>query len=197
MSTVVTCPQCQTRMDLPNELADQPVQCHRCLSIFERGRTAPSMAIQAGAAPLSKPHHESANGGGTHPKPHHESANGPGRESPPHREARAPFPIVPILILLLGILFIVLIGSVGFNIWFIVTPEHGFRANPQLQRAEALAQQQRVIAEQAVKAAEIDKNQAKLVQAQQAKQIDELKRQRDEALQKIETLESRLKNGNR
>jgi hypothetical protein len=112
--------------------------------------------------------------------------------SPPHREARAPFPVVPILVVLLGMMFFLLVASIGFNVWIFLTPDHGFRGNLQAQRAEEVARQQRVLAEQAAQAAELNKKQADLMQAQLQKQLQDLRRQRDEALQKLHEAEQRL-----
>ena len=35
MSIAVTCPECQSRFDLPDDLADQPIRCHRCDHTFD------------------------------------------------------------------------------------------------------------------------------------------------------------------
>jgi hypothetical protein len=168
------CPQCQERIDVPGDLADQPIQCHRCMTVFERGKAVASVAVHAGPAPTAAPSSRA-------PEP----TLSP---SPPHREARAPFPWIPLLVLLLGILFFLLVASVGFNVYMMVVPEQGFRLNARAAQAEAVAQQQRVMAEQAMRDAEANRKQADLNQARLQKQLEDLRRERDEALEKLRLL---------
>jgi uncharacterized paraquat-inducible protein A len=177
MSIVVTCPQCQARIAVPGDLADQPVQCHRCMTVFERGKELASAAIQAGpaptAVPLSRP---------LAPEP---------SAALPHREARAPFPLVPLFVLLLGILVFLLIASIGFNVYMMVIPDQGFRVNQQVRQAEMVAQQQRAMAVQAMQDAEANRKQADLNQARLQKQLEDLRRERDEALAEVRRLQGK------
>jgi predicted nucleic acid-binding Zn-ribbon protein len=172
MSRVVTCPQCQTPIEVPGDLADQPIQCHRCMTVFERGKAVASVAVHAGPAPTVAPSSRA-------PEP---------TLSPPHREARAPFPWIPLLVLLLGILFFLLVASVGFNVYVMVIPEQGFRFNENVRRAEQVAAEQRLAAQQAMQAADANKKQADLNQARMQKQLEDLRRERDEALEKLRLL---------
>jgi hypothetical protein len=172
MSMTATCPQCQARIEVPGDLAEQPIQCHRCMTVFERGKAVASAAIQVGPAPPAAPP-----SGATEPAP-----------SSPHREARAPFPLIPLFVLLLGILLFLLVASIGFNVYMVVVPDQGFRVNDRAVQAEARERQQRLMAEQAMQAAEANRKQADLNQARLQKQLEDLRRERDEALEKLRLL---------
>ena len=162
MSIAVTCPQCQARFDVPDDLADQPIQCHQCLQVFERGsRKAASIGIQAGPArvvpaPASLPDESAPS------RPLH------------HPEPRSPFPVVPLMVVLIGLLFFLLVASVGFNVWITVTPDNRFRIDNRLQQAQADAQQQRAAAFQAK--AQGDADLARL-ETLKKKEIDDLRKE--------------------
>ena len=172
MSRVVTCPQCEARIEAPADLADQPIQCHRCMTVFERGKALASVAVHAGPAPTAAPSARA-------PEP---------TASPPHREARAPFPWIPLMVLLLGILFFLLVASVGFNVYMMLIPDQGFRVNIRAVQAEEVARQQRVVAEQAMRDAEANRKQAELNQARLQKQLEDLRRERDDLREKLRLL---------
>ena len=99
MPTTAVCPQCQTRFEAPSDLADQPVRCSRCMHTFRWAEAA--NAIQAGL-----PRAAGADDYDPHPAP-----------SPRHPTARPAFPLVPILVLAIGLLILLLAISVGFNLW--------------------------------------------------------------------------------
>lgn len=99
MLTTAVCPQCQTRFEVPRDLADQPVRCSRCLHTFRWAEAA--NAIQAGL-----PRVTASDDYDPHPAP-----------SPRHPTARPAFPLVPILVLAIGLLILLLAISVGFNLW--------------------------------------------------------------------------------
>lgn len=175
MPITTTCPQCQARVEISDDLADQPICCQRCLHTFERdGKPeAPAGAIQAGAAPkvaTSKPRKE-------------EDAAEP-RPSPRRPTARPAFPWTAVLIVTIGILFFLLVMSIGFNIWFITSPDAMFRRADQIRAEEA--RQQAMQAQEAAERARQMQQQAEGKEAQLQRRIDELQRQVDALKEQVE-----------
>jgi hypothetical protein len=68
--------------------------------------------------------------------------------SPRRPTARAAFPWGPVAIVTIGILFMLLTFSVGFNIWFILDPDHHRLRLDEAMEAEQMAKEQRMQAEQ-------------------------------------------------
>ena len=69
----------------------------------------------------------------------------PAKSAPKKREAdeplrhptpRSPFPLTAVLVVAIGILVLLLVFSVGFNVWFIMRSEHRFGRNPEVIRTE-------------------------------------------------------------
>ncbi len=174
MPIAVVCPKCGAGFEIPKDLADQPVRCMRCEHTFVRGDDESlAVGIQAAGAAAS----------GKKPEP-----ASPTAPSPPRPTARSPFPAVPLLICLLGLLFFLLILSGGFNVWFVLHPEdpwrRGVAAEQEAQRA--LAAEARAQAEAAnARAAQAE---AERVRKQLQQQIDDLKQALDNAKKEAENL---------
>ena len=162
MTVAVNCPKCDELIDAPND--GEPVRCPRCEILFSlKTKGTYSEGIQT----LSTPTTASA--------PRQSTATLED-EPPRHGTPRSPFPWSAILVVLVGILFFLLIFSVGFNIWFIVQPERCF-FNGAARRAEQQANQQRMIAEQAAQQARALQVEAERRQAMQLAELQELQRQ--------------------
>src|SRR5436190_6258604 len=102
MPTAVVCPNCRARFEVASELAaDEPIRCGQCVHTFLR-RDSLSAGIQAGPAPLTV-------------TPIDEDEPLPER---PRRPIAPPvFPLATLLWIALGVLFLLLAISVGFNVW--------------------------------------------------------------------------------
>jgi predicted Zn finger-like uncharacterized protein len=167
MSLTVTCPKCHAAFDVPNDLAEQPVRCHRCEHVFRPGEahTEPlATAIQPGLAlPLATPK---------------KTVEEP-EERPFRRPAspRAPFPWPSILIVTVGLLLLLLVMSGGFNLWFLTHADDPFRNAAAAREAAELARQQAVQAERAAAQAEAVRQEAQRKEAALQRRVDELTRQ--------------------
>ncbi len=189
MSIAVVCPRCQTHFGITDDLADEPVCCPKCTSVFSRGGSA---GIHAGTPPKSPKTSSSKND---------RADDEPMPPSRPHASPRVPFPTVPLLVLLCGILFLLLALSVGFNLWITVFHDRqGLRgaAEAQMMRAQAMqeaarAAEMRDIAEQNAKRAAENQQKAQQQEAKMKRDLDDLRReleavqlQLDEAKRKLE-----------
>ena len=167
MAISVACPKCQAHLEITDDLADQPIRCHGCETIFRRGDAEAHMnGIQIGTGrrgPASQPEEDE-------PQP----------PSRPHATARAPFPLVSLLILLCGFLFLLLVLSGGFNFWLVAHPD------AMLHRDEI-----RVLQAQA---AEANDRAAQAFRQGEAAQREaaELKRKLEKSEQTVRDLERRL-----
>ena len=177
MPVVATCPQCQTRIEVPSDLADQPIRCHHCLHTFERGGV--ESAIHAGPVSVKAPALARDN-------------NVEPMRSPSHAEPRTPFPYLSVLIVLLGLVFFLLVVSVGFNIWIVVTPEHGFRVNVEANRAQKVAQEQRLQAEQAAQRVQFLEQEAQRNDKLLQRRLDELRQELEATKEQLEDARRRL-----
>jgi len=176
MAIAVMCPRCQTAIEVTDDLADQPICCQRCLHTFERSKGT-SSAIQAGPTRVTAPQDED------------DRAPPPSR---PHAEPRAPFPVVPLLLVLIGLLFFVLVASVGFNVWLVVNPDQRDGMDRRARQAEIQAQQARVQAEQAAELARVNAQQEQERGAELQKKLAEMRRERDDALEALEETRRQL-----
>jgi len=173
MSVMLTCPECRTKIEITDDLLDQPVRCHRCLHIFERtAREQLALGVQAGA-PTKAP--EKAT-------PREEERPEPRRPSEPH----SPFPIMPILIVALGVVFLMLVCSLGFNIWFVWNPEGRFRPIEEARKAEERARQQQIIAEQEAQRAAAMQAEGQRRAANLQREIEALQRQLEATREQLE-----------
>jgi hypothetical protein len=168
MAISVACPKCQAHLEITDDLADQPIRCHRCENIFRRGDAeAHTNGIQVGTGrrgPAAQPEEDE-------PMP----------PSRPHATARAPFPVVSLLVLLCGFLFLILVLSGGFNFWLIAHPDAMIgRGEVQMLQAQA--------AEANARAA-----QALQQQEQAQREAAEAKRKLEKTEQTIRDLERRLR----
>ncbi|MBI2806866.1 MAG: hypothetical protein HYX68_17950 [Planctomycetes bacterium] len=143
MSVAVMCPQCDERIDAPSD--GEPVRCPRCDHLFTlQPRDPYSDGIQ------TRP----ALAGSAERKRGVDAEDD--RPSPRRDTPKAPFPYTAILILALGVVFLLLIFSLGFNIWFILGREVGFQRNPAAVQAQQVALQQQMQAQQAADQARAD-----------------------------------------
>lgn len=134
MSIAVTCPQCRLDFEVPPELADTRVRCLRCAFAFKaEARPAREDGIQVGATP----------------RPRLRDDDEMPRPSPPRPTAHAPFPWGPIAIVTIGILFLLLSFSVGFNLWLAMVPDNRRIALVEAMDAQQVAMEERMRADQA------------------------------------------------
>jgi uncharacterized protein HemX len=181
MSIAVICPRCQTHFGITDDLADEPVCCPKCTNVFSRGGSA---SIHAGSPPKSpKPS----------PAKNDRADDEPMPPSRPHAPPRVPFPAVPLLILLCGILFLLLALSAGFNLWVIAHPDLRIDREQQAVRAAQEAQAMRMQAEQEAKRAAENQQKAQQEEAKLKRDLDDLRReleavrlQLDDAKRKLE-----------
>lgn len=166
MTIAATCPKCDERIDAPDD--GEPVRCPRCDCLFPLNRKGGyAEGIQTMPAPVVI-------------APRQKTLE-PGDDPPPrHGTPRSPFPVSPILVLLIGLLFFLLVFSVGFNIWFVAQPERGFFMGAA-RAAEQQAIQQRMIAEQAAQQALAAQQEAERRQALQRAELQALQQQLDAA----------------
>jgi uncharacterized protein HemX len=165
MSIAVICPRCQTHFGITDDLADEPVCCPKCANVFSRGGSA---GIQAGTPP-SAPKTGSAR--------NDREDDEPMPPSRPHAPPRVPFPTVPLLILVCGILFLLLALSVGFNLWVIAHPDLRIDRQQQAMRAADEAQAMRMQAEQEAKRAAENQQKAEQQEAKLKRDLDDLRRE--------------------
>ncbi|HZZ82379.1 MAG TPA: hypothetical protein VFE62_28025 [Gemmataceae bacterium] len=166
MAISVACPKCQAHLEITDDLVDQPIRCHRCENIFRRGDDAAhANGIQVGTArrgPAGQPREDE-------PPP-----------SRPHATARAPFPMVPLLVLVCGLLVLLLVLSGGFNFWLIAHPDIAFnRDEVRMLQAQAAEANERAA-------------QARQQEEQARREAAELKRRLDRSEQTVRELEKRL-----
>ena len=172
MTIAATCPQCEERIDAPDD--GEPIRCPRCDCLFPlKRRDAHADGIQAMPAPVI------AAGPREKALPRHD-------EPPPHHGTpRSPFPVTPILVVTIGILFFLLIFSVGFNIWLVAQPERGI-FNNAVRQAEAQAVQQRIIAEQAAQQARMLQQAAELKLAAEQAELNRVQEQLRQVQRELE-----------
>ena len=103
-----------------------------------------------------------------------------------------PFPYMSILIVLLGLLFFLLVVSVGFNIWIVVTPDNGFRVNAEVNRAQKVAQEQRQLVEQAAQRAQLLQQEAQRNDMLVQRRLDDLKQELEATKEQLEDARRRL-----
>jgi hypothetical protein len=151
MSVAVTCPECQEPYEVPDEAAQQLIRCRRCQCPIEAKRHAPaSEGIQAKPAPVL----------GSASRQREDDDNPQPDRPRPHPKPRSPFPWTALLVVVIGLLFLLLVFSVGFNVWFIANPEKHLRMD-EARRAEQMAIQQRMEAEQAAAMAQQEEKRAR------------------------------------
>ena len=167
MSVVVTCPQCQAGFEIPGDLADQPVRCHRCAHTFQaNGVPAHLDGIRVGAS-------------ATLPRRQIDEVDHEPMPSPRRPTARAPFPWGPIAVITIGILFFLLSLSAGFNFYYLSDPDGPHRNLEEARQAERVAVERRLQAEKLAALA--------LQQEVEAKaRMDRLLRELEEARKPIE-----------
>ena len=172
MPIAVVCPKCGGSFEITRDLGDQPVRCGRCEHTFTPGDADPlAVGIQAKSMPT------------TTKKPTEPDL--PAMPSPPRATARTPFPAVPLLICVLGMLFFLLVLSGGFNAWFLMHPDDPWRRRVDADQAaqRAAAAEARAQAEAAnARAAEAETNR---LRKQLQDQIDDLKQALDNAKKEL------------
>lgn len=171
MALAIQCPHCRAVFSISDDVGAAQVACPMCRNVFQQ---TGSNGIQAGLPKASKPAGE-----------HDEDE--PARPSPPHASPRVPFPTVPLLILACGLLFLLLVLSIGFNIWIIATPE--VRQQPG-QQAIIAQQQAQLMQAQAAAAAEQAKAQAE--EAKLKRQIDDLKEELEQVRRELDLARRKL-----
>src|SRR5260370_27682987 len=150
MSVAVTCPECQERYEVPDAAAEQLIRSRRCECPIEAKRQAPaSEGIQAKPAPVL----------GSASRQREEDENPQSDRPRPHPKPRSPFPWTALLVVVIGLLFLLLVFSVGFNVWFIMNPEKHLRID-EARRAEQMAIQQRMETKPASAMAQQEQNTA-------------------------------------
>ncbi len=174
MSIVVSCPQCRTDFEVPPDLADQPVRCHRC------GNTFPAKAgleradgIRVGTAPKSANKTSDADDTDTD-------------RPTPRPMPRSAFPWGPIAIVIIGLLGLLLVFSAGLNVWVFL--HHNDNRMHEAMHAERVAVEQRMQAEQA-------RAQAMRQQDDARDQLVILNRELAEARKRLEEANVELANG--
>jgi uncharacterized protein HemX len=104
-------------------------------------------------------------------------------EPPPHPTPRSPFPLTGALIVALGLLFLLLVLSAGFNVSFILNPNGGFRMRDR-QLAEQEAIRQKMQAEQA--AAQVQLEQAQRQEAELRRRFEEVRRELERTKEQLD-----------
>jgi predicted Zn finger-like uncharacterized protein len=172
MSITTTCPQCQSRLEITDDLADQPIRCQRCLHTFERNGKQHADGIQPGQPPKT-----------SSPKrvPDDEPEPMP---TPRRPTARPVFPWSPILIVALGILLFLFVVSAGFNVWFITNPDRRFGAREA--ELQDMARQQAIQAEMAAQQARLMAEEAQRKEAAMQRQVEDLQRQLQAAREEVD-----------
>ncbi|MSQ95736.1 MAG: hypothetical protein EXR98_14440 [Gemmataceae bacterium] len=182
MTIAATCPQCEERIDAPDD--GEPIRCPRCDCLFPlKRRDTYAEGIQAMPAPIVA-------AGPCEKAPTLED-----QPPPRHGTPRSPFPVAPMLIVVIGILFFLLVFSVGFNIWFVMQPDRGI-FNNAARAAEQQAIQQRMIAEQAAQQALMAQQEAQRQQAVQQAEMQALQRQLMEVRTELEVAKRKLEKAN-
>jgi len=165
MALLVSCPNCQARFDIADDLADQPVRCHQCMHVFERvGARSPSVGIQArppSAVTMAQEDRIPEQARRRMPSP------------------RPAFPWYALYLVVIGLLFFLLVVSVGFNVWIVFNADNRFRREEEVRDLQQQAQAQRMRAEAAAEMARQQQIQATQKSASLQRQNEELKRQVD------------------
>ncbi len=162
MAIAVFCPKCETRIEITKDLADQPVHCGRCGSTFVPGAAdALDVGIQAKPTPAS-PANKLASI--LSPEP-----------SQPRATARSPFPAVPLLVCVVGMLFFLLVGSGGFNVWLLMNPNDPWRRQVNVEQANQRAAAAEARAQAEAAAARAAEAETLRVRKQMQDQVDDLK----------------------
>jgi Zn-finger nucleic acid-binding protein len=186
MSAAVTCPECQERFESADEGATDTTRCPRCRHLFSRqGRDEFAEGIQTSPVAVASPV-------GTKQTPEPEEA--PARH---HGTPRSPFPLTPILILLIGVLFFLLVFSISFNVWLVMNGEHRLFGVNAAARAEQQAVQQRILAEQAAQQAQAQQQEAQRKEAVQRRELEQLQQQLNAVRQELEDARRRGPKGER
>ena len=181
MPTAVVCPNCRTRFEIASELAaDEPIRCAKCMHTFLRTDSA-AAGFQAGPAPIT-----------VTPIDDDDERERPSR--PPRRPIPPPmFPMATLLWLAIGILFLLLVISVGFNAWVMLGgPDRRFRFEDQM-RAEQDAMRARDMAQQAAEMARQQELQSLFKVEQSKKQLEESMRQLRLTEEQLEEARRQLK----
>jgi hypothetical protein len=106
---------------------------------------------------------------------------------PRHMQARARFPVSPLLIVAVGLLLFLLVLSAGFNVWFFVNPEvHGNRDLDARRAADVARQQQKMQAEDAAQRALVVQQEFQRKQAVLQRDIEDLTRHLEAAKEQLE-----------
>ena len=160
MSIAVTCPKCRGKFELPRHPGERPIRC------------------PLGGHFLQVPSHDSSDtgiqiGNSLQGVPVEDPDKPPHRPAPP----RSPFPVQPLVIVLLGVLLLLLALSGSFNLWFLANPRGHFHGAEEARRAEELARQQAEQAKIAAQQAQFLEQQAKQREATLQQRVRELERQ--------------------
>lgn len=114
MPVMIHCPECKDRYEVSDAAAEKLIRCRRCQCPIDPDRQdVPADAIQVDLD-LPRPPRKV--------EPSERAIDDPLT----HRSPRAPFPWVAILIVVIGVLFVLLVFSVGLNVWAL-TRENAFR----------------------------------------------------------------------
>ncbi len=166
MAIAVVCPKCGANFEITRDLKDQPVRCMRCELTFTPGEADP-LAVGIQTTPVATP-----------PAKKYEQVLPPA-PSPPRATARTPFPAVPLLVCVVGMLFFLLVGSGGFNVWFLTHPDHPWRRRVDVEQANQRAAMAEARAQAEAAAATAAQAETQRLRKQLQDQIDELKQTLD------------------
>ena len=101
----------------------------------------------------------------------------------PARRPRSRFPWSSLAIVLIGLLLLLLIFSMCFNVWLALSPDRQFPGFEHLRDAEQAARAQQAIAEQSAVNAQLQEARIRADNEKLKRDIEDLKRQLD-ALQR-------------
>ncbi len=173
MPSTVVCPNCRARFEIASDLAaDAPIRCKKCVHTFLRG-DADSAGIQAGPAPLTV-------------TPSSDDDRRDEAPRPPRRPtARPPISMVSFLWIALGVVLLLLVISLGFNVWVMIGhPDRRNRFEDEM-RAERAAMAAREMAEQARQNAAQMELEAKI-------KVEELRKQQEELARQLKRTEDQM-----
>ncbi len=175
MAITVVCPKCGASFEITRDLRDQPVRCMRCEHTFTPGEADP-LAVGIQTTPIVTP-----------PAKKYEQVLPPA-PSPPRATARTPFPAVPLLVCVVGMLFFLLVGSGGFNVWFLTHPDDPWRRRVDVEQANQRAAMAEARAQAEAAAAAAAQAETQRVRKQLQDQIDDLKQALEAAKKEAENL---------
>jgi len=107
-----------------------------------------------------------------------------------HPEIRRPFPMSPLLIVVIGILLVLLFISGGFNIWVISNPDHPFRQAEVARAKEDMIRQQQIMVQQG-------EERARAMQMEFQQKLGTLQRKNDELVAQVEALKEQVEDAKR